>query len=149
MESDSQNVSFITGFIISIHALRVESDHNSDLGGSSIFLFQSTLSVWRATVRYQGRMYTMAISIHALRVESDLRQMRIAYYALIFQSTLSVWRATVITVNKDTTILNFNPRSPCGERRTFGTMCFRRIAISIHALRVESDPSQARFCALS
>ena len=79
-------------------------------------LFQSTLSVWRATGRYNPLCMRIAISIHALRVESDKRNGTVFTKPLLFQSTLSVWRAT---------------RTTCGA--SFPTF------ISIHALRVESD----------
>ena len=80
-------------------------------------LFQSTLSVRRATALFPQSNLPAYISIHALRKESDLPEINIvATYK--FQSTLSVRRAT----------------------------CFiRRIVaddpISIHALRKESDMS--------
>ena len=105
-----------------------------------IFLFQSTLSVRRATGGMAGVPVTDAISIHALREESDAGNQRrtnpqyISIHALreesdpsagtniygnhLFQSTLSVRRATV-------------------AGRTTATV---RV-ISIHALREESDSS--------
>ncbi len=130
--------SFYEAVIISIHALRVESDAyhlrrkfpdihfnprspcGERLAGRSYpldqSLFQSTLSVWRATFRTPPFNLSCVISIHALRVESDpLRNVRTGYTGR-FQSTLSVWRATP----KDGRIS-------------------RRGVISIHALRVESD----------
>ena len=78
---------------ISIHALRVESDYKkfcmtsyiinfnprSPCGERRLFfpiivmfkIFQSTLSVWRATDQLHATCDLMNISIHALRVESD------------------------------------------------------------------------------
>ena len=57
-------------------------------------LFQSTLPVWGATRLYWKRkLCLLAISIHAPRVGSDLAD-----------------KVLVLP------LLNFNPRSPCGER---------------------------------
>ena len=56
-------------------------------------LFQSTLSVWRATVLTAYEQEITYISIHALRVESDRRKCKFRREEL-----------------------DFNPRSPCGER---------------------------------
>ncbi len=55
--------------------------------------FQSTLPVWGATLHFIHPPLVFLISIHAPRVGSDKRTM---------QSTIRP--------------LNFNPRSPCGER---------------------------------
>ena len=88
-------MSEIAGQIISIHALRVESDLPARSASASflrdfyprspcgerpkcfltifaVTLFLSTLSVWRATAEYKTSQLADAwISIHALRVESD------------------------------------------------------------------------------
>ena len=78
---------------ISIHAPRVGSDLQGFRFRGLMSIFQSTLPVWGATkqdeIVFKGRM----ISIHAPRVGSDL---------CIGVAILSV--------------LDFNPRSPCGER---------------------------------
>ena len=81
---------------------------------------------------------------------------------MIFQSTLPVWGATQISTIKRCSMADFNPRSPCGERRplqlcwfrvqwrfqstlpvwgaTFrGAFCTTDEIISIHAPRVGSD----------
>ena len=57
-----------------------------------------------------------------------------------FQSTLSLRRATLVDVGKVSEIENFNPRSPCGERREYIPFLSRIFLISIHALLAESDP---------
>ena len=57
--------------LISIHALRKESDHTTCIGSLRYFPFQSTLSVRRATARVSGEQGARRISIHALRKESD------------------------------------------------------------------------------
>ena len=61
---------------ISIHALREESDHGTKTGRLVGSLFQSTLSVRRATHATFSVVPFFVISIHALREESD------PYYAL-------------------------------------------------------------------
>ena len=57
--------------IISIHALREESDIVRWLGVVPDCVFQSTLSVRRATVINTSAKVNSIISIHALREESD------------------------------------------------------------------------------
>ena len=128
---------------ISIHALRVESDDIEPAPTHFDEVFQSTLSVWRATQHLHGSRARQGISIHALRVESDR-----------------------LTAPAAGVALYFNPRSPCGERRTtpsYGATAHRFqstlsvwratkrtrrrngvLAISIHALRVESDSSDSK-----
>ena len=57
-------------------------------------LFQSTLSVRRATVGVVNAHLRFLISIHALRKESDAQEASGGYTVFKFQSTLSVRRAT-------------------------------------------------------
>ena len=89
-ESDLlESVHFIRLIAISIHALRKESDY-AKLGGYwRVHIFQSTLSVRRATKLDPRIRIQPDISIHALRKESD-------------------W----IISNHSTVKTNFNPRSP-------------------------------------
>ena len=56
-----------------------------------------------------------------------------------FQSTLSLRRATSVFVYFVTTAVNFNPRSPCGERPMASWTLVDVRPISIHALLAESD----------
>ena len=150
-------------FFISIHAPRVGSDHprsptsvpfqnfnpRSPCGErprvrKTVFpksLFQSTLPVWGATRISSSVFLRMGcISIHAPRVGSDLR----------FDVCFSLE-------------VDFNPRSPCGERLITSRFLKMRpsfqstlpvwgatsmilpscisVFISIHAPRVGSDPS--------
>ena len=168
---------------ISIHALREESDYNCDICAAKIpdfnprspwgerhnfyfncafmFLFQSTLSVRRATERVSGGL----ICNYDFNPRSPWGERR-CYFILrvvvtIFQSTLSVRRATCLGYSALTKNRYFNPRSPWGERprcfRTYpisqlfqSTLSVRRatqsysqsmegFTISIHALREESD----------
>ena len=59
------------------------------------YLFQSTLSMRRATLFGDSDCHTMPISIHALHEESD-RPGRLTSACIdLFQSTLSMRRATV------------------------------------------------------
>ena len=78
--------------------------------------FQSTLPVWGATYRGEPSNDGYNISIHAPRVGSDVRG----------RDQTAVW-------------LNFNPRSPCGERLDGAGHVLELHLISIHAPRVGSD----------
>ena len=82
---------------ISIHAPRVGSDPSQISASYLVYGFQSTLPVWGAT-RLAGCSMPPAE----------------------FQSTLPVWGATFGLMSSGTSGFNFNPRSPCGERRTTG-----------------------------
>ena len=57
----------------------------------------------------------------------------------IFQSTLSLRRATGGDCYTQSERRDFNPRSPCGERRRLFPKGSAELAISIHALLAESD----------
>ena len=120
-ESDQNQYILVNADFISIHALREESDTPTASNGGVYALFQSTLSVRRATsfVRLQAG-FNDYISIHALREESDYPQIHRYTDCQIFQSTLSVRRATHHTYQ-----------------------AYRQMRISIHALREESDGSMS------
>ena len=96
---------------ISIHALRKESDGETDEHSRDGDKFQSTLSVRRATRDGNDELGIGFISIHALRKESDVCDRIVNGLTVVFQSTLSVRRATrpsgVCRFSP-----NFNPRSP-------------------------------------
>ena len=79
---------------ISIHAPRVGSDLSAVERQKALAEFQSTLPVWGATADNANKMGTSMISIHAPRVGSDERD-----------------------IADKQSGENFNPRSPCGERR--------------------------------
>ena len=103
--------------IISIHALREESDSKNAKEIQFHKQFQSTLSVRRATGETQKLVYVdTGISIHALREESDPLKYIYPHLPYKFQSTLSVRRATIFLL--------------------FLSVMMK---ISIHALREESD----------
>ena len=103
------------------------------------FAFQSTLSARRATITPLGGQGGLIISIHALREESDRKnamQMRvvsiISIHALREESDVFAYMIRVV-------IVNFNPRSPRGERLNEIFDGDTTYIISIHALREESD----------
>ena len=124
--------------------------------------FQSTLPVWGATTTFDAWAKQFGISIHAPRVGSDLFPPLFARHLILFQSTLPVWGATGLWHGFCHGLSDFNPRSPCGERRPqpldlvaledFNprSPCGERhlrlavvtqmYYISIHAPRVGSDP---------
>ena len=86
--------------------------------------FQSTLPVWGATYYYIVVLLRYRISIHAPRVGSDSswhgfgRSFKISIHAPRVGSD-----HIVLIVSKGT--YNFNPRSPCGERRQlYGGGCY-------------------------
>ena len=83
---------------ISIHALLAESDSSKD----DTFAF------------------VLIISIHALLAESDQTHSRHFAGVPAFLSTLSLRRATGCQRPCAHPTTNFYPRSPCGERQTFG-----------------------------
>ena len=101
---------------ISIHALLAESDTSGLSHLRPQLIFQSTLSLRRATGHHSGSGHDLLISIHALLAESD-------------RPRPPRWRHRP----------DFNPRSPCGERPVVSWMRFANCSISIHALLAESD----------
>ena len=129
----------IKATVISIHAPRMGSDEASPYIGSSvlyfnprsphgerpkmsrgeilIMTFQSTLPAWGATLYQYLRRHLDSISIHAPRMGSDrtphhlLRRDRISIHAPRMGSDVKLLLFLQVLVN-------FNPRSPHGERRT-------------------------------
>ena len=101
---------------ISIHALLAESDYTiiESVDGSRVFL--STLSLRRATCSSGRVWYDFLISIHALLAESDDLKSPVDVMIPAFLSTLSLRRATSIKPLCCHLVINFYPRSPCGER---------------------------------
>ena len=100
--------------------------------------FLSTLSLRRATHKHTNKGVNNYISIHALLAESDRprysfdRRFAISIHALLAESDKLTFCAVI-------SILNFYPRSPCGERpRRYRRWPAAR-PISIHALLAESD----------
>ena len=111
-------------------------------GGNQPFFwdaFLSTLSLRRATVGFRRLAKRVKISIHALLAESDKQARHVRKGDIKFLSTLSLRRATAFRSPRIALMVDFYPRSPCGER----PLCFVRgclfCVISIHALLAESD----------
>ena len=147
--------------LISIHALREESDNNGVSHAQQLVKFQSTPSARRATVVAGNHQQPDGISIHALREESDahihILGWQALYFnprpprgerlslsnnfsaALVFQSTPSARRATCRLRFRWSWRQDFNPRPPRGERLPVFTSNCDGMQISIHALREESD----------
>ena len=104
---------------ISIHALRKESDRHIAATECDVMLFQSTLSVRRATDTIFGNCHNYGISIHALRKESDGYVQEVAEH------------------------LDISIHALRKESDLFEIFVPLRQSISIHALRKESDRSLA------
>ena len=102
-------------------------------------LFLSTLSLRRAT------QITVMQATDAMPFLSTLSLRRATipcgYFVtpIVFLSTLSLRRATLLIVAIRGIVLNFYPRSPCGERRLIPDARELSSIISIHALLAESD----------
>ena len=79
------------------------------------------------------------ISIHALLAESDNILFYNKQHAFEFLSTLSLRRATLSQTMPASSMMNFYPRSPCGERPPVSCAGLGLARISIHALLAESD----------
>ena len=161
--SDAQKYEVRQNSAISIHAPRVGSDVPLTTPSAYSTKFQSTLPVWGATLRFALQpVHGVDISIHAPRVGSDQGWCECEAKQLAFQSTLPVWGATVLSNGVTFEQDNFNPRSPCGERRPHSLPRYKRdlfqstlpvwgatageavegvsvCRISIHAPRVGSD----------
>ena len=103
---------------ISIHALLAESDFSAGRESDRAEKFLSTLSLRRATI------FALWMALNRP----------------LFLSTLSLRRATERPLESRSNILNFYPRSPCGERPSGYPRPCGRPTISIHALLAESDP---------
>ena len=137
-ESDrvTGNVAFYWG--ISIHALLAESDRAQTQLMLLIKYFYPRSPCGERLLGSVDYLNLQAISIHALLAESDRPQysfdqhFAISIHALLAESDLCHH------INKNA-VIDFYPRSPCGERlkRTSGQLA--KIVISIHALLAESD----------
>ena len=113
-ESDLPRLNIIPSLhFISIHALHEESDFGITNFPTFMAVFQSTLSMRRATVtRHWGLPLYTDISIHALHEESDDIMLETLPYVQLFQSTLSMRRATTLYLISGVCTVYFNPRSP-------------------------------------
>ena len=101
---------------ISIHAPRVGSDFISIRRLSFSISFQSTLPVWGATCVFVGSFIGTKFQ-STLPVWGATRDIiSPPFLDNLFQSTLPVWGATGFSTARFRLVLDFNPRSPCGER---------------------------------
>ena len=82
----------------------------------------------------------LKISIHAPRAGSDIYRIPADTAVSPFQSTLPVRGATVYDDGLGRAVVDFNPRSPCGERPAHAAAGCLNFHISIHAPRAGSDP---------
>ena len=125
---------------ISIHAPRGGSDrghHQAAAGGNNFNPRSPRGERPSENVQKNPNLY---ISIHAPRGGSDALRTPPTQSVWIFQSTLPAGGATAKWIVEHTTDIDFNPRSPRGERlvSTFTGSAFSMI--SIHAPRGGSDP---------
>ena len=97
MGSDFHAIRSAHHTVVSIHAPRVGSDVSVASSACNKGRFQSTLPVWGATLRQASSLNSW----------------------VLFQSTLPVWGATTVANIIRRASTSFNPRSPCGERRSF------------------------------
>ena len=115
-ESDTTLYKGGNKFWISIHALREESDQLSTNIRHLSCGFQSTLSVRRATVMMSGKGCRVFISIHALREESDPTLFPKSKPAVDFNPRSPWGERHIPFLSCPLEQGNFNPRSPWGER---------------------------------
>ena len=129
----------VSSLKISIHAPRVGSDPFTVEVCAISRIFQSTLPVWGATRYSRGNQF-WAIFQSTLPVWGATSSSCLTSPAEeTFQSTLPVWGATRFSSILLPYSSDFNPRSPCGERRACYGPPGCGGSISIHAPRVGSD----------
>ena len=123
---------------ISIHAPRTGSDSTRKICMAQLRRFQSTLPARGATDEPLQNGGTLRISIHAPRTGSDRGIERRFFWRVDFnpRSPHGERRAVSTGVASD---VNFNPRSPHGERRLQMGKRLKWLKISIHAPRTGSD----------
>ena len=141
--SDSITAGTDTNIRISIHAPRAGSDCRRGKGGRHECEFQSTLPVRGATRSNRRTRRRRRISIHAPRAGSDLD----GRGPLVkIQISIHAPRAGSDGLSPTPPPFghNFNPRSPCGERRRAGGHQLPGLLISIHAPRAGSDRCPGR-----
>ena len=108
-----------------------------------MIIFQSTLPAGGATTRRYFELERVRISIHAPRRGSDGERTKVSWARYIFQSTLPAGGATPFGDYNLPYSVNFNPRSPQGERQLNFWRFVWWFVISIHAPRRGSDQSWA------
>ena len=103
-------------------------------------IFQSTLPARGATFqrplnRIQTCLFQSTLPARGATFQRPLNRIQ----TCLFQSTLPARGATIFTPPISTPKLNFNPRSPHGERLEFIMFIASDSTISIHAPRTGSD----------
>ena len=102
-------------------------------------LFQSTLPMRGATLIVLSARTFCRISIHTPHAGSDSEYERKQAEINQFQSTLPMRGATNNCMGKAPVDSDFNPHSPCGERRWFVGVFRHGTYISIHTPHAGSD----------
>ena len=102
---------------ISIHAPRVGSDLPNGERVKRPAPFQSTLPVWGATFTSDTTAPPQRLFQSTLPVWGATSNSAPSCQDVVFQSTLPVWGATTQLLQQTSRFTDFNPRSPCGERR--------------------------------
>ena len=126
--------------MISIHALHEESDKTAIGGFMHIQLFQSTLSMRRATILllfYRDKLFKFQSTLSMRRATNSENEFT---SLLRFQSTLSMRRATPSCDSLRAAHILF--QSTLSMRRATRSQALQNAftRISIHALHEESDP---------
>ena len=123
---------------ISIHVPLAGNDEASALTVSSDFSFQSTFPSRGTTAYGTNSDNDNGISIHVPLAGNDLASGG-SFCHLQFQSTFPSRGTTCLPFLQHTFCINFNPRSPRGERRQSGFKDEYRVAISIHVPLAGND----------
>ena len=132
---------------ISIHALHEESDLRRRRGRHAGLLFQSTLSMRRATPPKTTVGVPITISIHALHEESDLTSKR--YTRLRYISIHALHEESDPASHAHPRLLEISIHALHEESDQRGAEEPHSDAhISIHALHEESDSAAGHFCPL-
>ena len=84
-------------------------------------------------------VFFRCISIHTPLAGSDVQPARKIRERHQFQSTLPLRGATSTTARAPVKSSNFNPHSPCGERRIHPSLRQQKLCISIHTPLAGSD----------
>ncbi len=129
---------------ISIHAPRMGSDGRPECHNAIKFISIHAPRMGSDPSRKPNRDRATQISIHAPRMGSDAQVALEGIEIVAFQSTLPGWGATLPFRAGCTMGLNFNPRSPDGERPERGVTGVAHGDISIHAPRMGSDDFRHR-----
>ena len=103
----------------------------------------------RATGKLPGQHGQLPISIHALLAESDGRRERCNIFVLNFYPRSPCGERLAAHSPTPRAAINFYPRSPCGERHNNHGREKPLWSISIHALLAESDRLAVCMCAIS